>query len=295
MAQRESPPPPGFFLLLLRSGARLAPPSHREIWRGRLESDLVNWWILVQRGELSRGAHAVFLLHFVNAIVGAFWMRFSRERVRRFLAGPVAVLCSLTLVLLATGVLSSGFRFTRTLFRLTDSPAEALRTDVLVMHVAPMTFALFIGMFLTAVGPRVTVCRRLPWWGYLFTKALLVLLVVPLLWTEAGGVIRSQFAPGSGAWAMTGVVYTLSAMFLFACALAWIFADQRRRCPECLHVLALPVTIGSWSSVLEPVSTELICEQGHGSLSVPESVLALPEKWTSLDASWRDLFVAPTP
>jgi hypothetical protein len=83
-------------------------------------------------------------------------------------------------------------------------------------------------------------------------------------------------------------------MLLFACALAWVFADQRRRCPECLGLLALPVTIGSWASVLEPVSTELVCEQGHGSLSVPESALALPQKWTALDVSWRGLFPATT-
>jgi hypothetical protein len=55
----------------------------------------------------------------------------------------------------------------------------------------------------------------------------------------------------------------------------------------------MPVTIGSWSSpLLDPVSTELLCEQGHGSLCVPEtqSSASEPDRWTALDDSWRELF-----
>jgi hypothetical protein len=52
----------------------------------------------------------------------------------------------------------------------------------------------------------------------------------------------------------------------------------------------MPVTMGSWSSVLEPVTTEFMCESGHGSLCVPETESGEPDRWTSLDPSWRELF-----
>jgi hypothetical protein len=87
----------------------------------------------------------------------------------------------------------------------------------------------------------------------------------------------------------------LSWVFFLGCAILLFFSlrDQRQRCPVCLHRLAMPVTIGSWSSpLLDPVCTELLCEHGHGALYVPEaqSSASEPERWTALDGSWRDLF-----
>jgi len=65
---------------------------------------------------------------------------------------------------------------------------------------------------------------------------------------------------------------------------------SRRRCPVCFERLALPITLGSWSSVLEPATTEFLCEFGHGSLCVPETEQGERDRWTTLDASWRDFF-----
>ena len=31
----------------------------------------------------------------------------------------------------------------------------------------------------------------------------------------------------------------------------------------------MPVTLGSWASVFEPVTTEMLCHEGHGSLVAP--------------------------
>ena len=83
--------------------------------------------------------------------------------------------------------------------------------------------------------------------------------------------------------------------FLAVCALAtlWCVVDQRKRCPVCLSRLALPVTLGSWSSsLLDPVTTEFVCERGHGSLAMPETAASSAERdrWTEMDESWRDLF-----
>jgi hypothetical protein len=53
------------------------------------------------------------------------------------------------------------------------------------------------------------------------------------------------------------------------------------------------VTLGSWSSsLLDPVTTEFVCERGHGSLAMPETDASSAERdrWTGMDDSWRDLF-----
>jgi hypothetical protein len=73
-------------------------------------------------------------------------------------------------------------------------------------------------------------------------------------------------------------------------ATRWSFIEQRHRCPVCLKRLALPVTLGSWSSVLEPATTEFLCEKGHGSLSVTENGSGAPDHWTVFDVSWQSLF-----
>jgi hypothetical protein len=74
--------------------------------------------------------------------------------------------------------------------------------------------------------------------------------------------------------------------------LRWAILDQSRRCPVCLRRLALPASSGSWSSTLfEPATTELLCDQGHGSLRYGEAPTTLGEirRWINLDDSWREL------
>ena len=75
----------------------------------------------------------------------------------------------------------------------------------------------------------------------------------------------------------------------FGCGVISAFTDQRRRCPVCLGRLAMPVTLGSWASVFEPVTTEMLCDEGHGSLSVDESEIGAGDRWIALDSSWRGL------
>ena len=75
-------------------------------------------------------------------------------------------------------------------------------------------------------------------------------------------------------------------------AFQWAILDQARRCPVCLRLLSTPFTSGSWSSALiEPASTELLCDQGHGTLCVSDSYTTLGEirRWVTLEDSWRDV------
>lgn len=79
----------------------------------------------------------------------------------------------------------------------------------------------------------------------------------------------------------------------FLAGLHWAFADQRRRCPVCLRLLAHPTRIGGASQTfLEWYGTELVCAHGHGLLYVPEiptSSYSAP-RWQDLDPSWSSLF-----
>jgi hypothetical protein len=50
------------------------------------------------------------------------------------------------------------------------------------------------------------------------------------------------------------------------------------------------VSIGNYSNVFEPAVTELLCERGHGVLSVPEAAGVEPDRWTAFDPSWSGLF-----
>jgi hypothetical protein len=52
----------------------------------------------------------------------------------------------------------------------------------------------------------------------------------------------------------------------------------------------MPVVIGSLASVFEPAVTKLLCDAGHGALWISESASGQPDRWTTLDASWRHLF-----
>jgi hypothetical protein len=158
-----------------------------------------------------------------------------------------------------------------------------------------IAFAIGVGAVITALQQPFRLRRG--WrYGRLLTAKTLLLVAIPALgWVEASSAIR-KLGPADAPeiW----LAATLSTVvFLPACAFAfwWSFADQRRRCPQCLQLLAMPVTIGSWSSVLDPVTTEFLCESGHGSLYLPETEQGEPDRWTALDPSWRELFEKVTP
>jgi hypothetical protein len=87
---------------------------------------------------------------------------------------------------------------------------------------------------------------------------------------------------------VAGVGATVVFLGGFGPAVIWVFDDQRRRCPVCLRRLARPVTMGSWASMFEPATTEFLCDEGHGALSLAENENSDGDRWVALDASWRD-------
>lgn len=148
-------------------------------------------------------------------------------------------------------------------------------------------FALVIGGAMAA--RERPFARRHGWryWIFLAAKTALLLAIPTAVWVEVTTRLQQ---PTGLAEVLAAVVPTLLFLVISGCALRWSFLDQRARCPVCLRRLAMPVSMGSWSSVLDPATTELLCESGHGALSVPETESGESDRWTALDRSWRGLF-----
>jgi hypothetical protein len=128
--------------------------------------------------------------------------------------------------------------------------------------------------------------RASRFWSFLLAKTGLLLALLVAVWLELMLGIHDPVTGLLSSW-----------VFLLICVFAaiMILLDQRRRCPVCLHRLSLPVSMGTYSSpLLDPASTELLCDQGHGVLTVPgtETSASAEERWTALDESWRELFTS---
>ncbi len=128
---------------------------------------------------------------------------------------------------------------------------------------------------LRSIGPR----RGL----FLGAKVLLVLPIVMF-----GSLDLGSFGD------TVSPVFLDIAFFASMFGARWIFADQRRRCPVCLRLLANPVRIGEVSRILlEWHGTELMCLRGHGMLYVPEwpAIWSGRQRWMGLGTSWGGLFL----
>jgi len=119
-------------------------------------------------------------------------------------------------------------------------------------------------------------------WLFLTAKLALVLPIVIFGALDLGSL-------GSSISDIALLIAALGGMF----AMGWALADQRRRCPVCLRILANPVRIGQSSRMLlEWHGTELVCLRGHGLLHIPErpAIWFTTQQWMDLDSSWSGLF-----
>lgn len=166
----------------------------------------------------------------------------------------------------------------------TAAPARAL-TGYLFGY----AFALAIAAALVARGGPLPARRGWRPLAFLLAKLVPAGLLPWALWIEVSAPLSAMAPEDNLAGFLLGVI-SLAFWALGAVAILWCFLDQRYRCPECLQLLTMPVRLGSWSSVLDPPSTEMVCVSGHGSLFLPDSEDGAPERWTVMDSSWRDLF-----
>ena len=120
------------------------------------------------------------------------------------------------------------------------------------------------------------------------TLLLAIVLVIGLEFTHAPSITMT-----GGTDMLTEPLSTW--LFLIACmgALTWAIQDQRRRCRVCLRRLGMAAQVGCPGCLLlDFACTELVCNEGHGMLHIPEmpSCWRDAEEWTALDESWVDLF-----
>jgi hypothetical protein len=295
MSYADGVPPPTLCRWWLRIAGRLAPPALRQEWRKVWYSRLVNLCILVDRGEVAGRDRAELILLCTDAMSNAFWLRFNRAGLRYWAQGPQFVLALAAAGGLLLALLSRGFQATRSIV---DAAIEWKieprqlrydpRGDLVVAHVIPLVLALAIGAALVAIG-RLSL-GRYGWryWTYLAAKIAAVIILVPLLWIEGSRWLWNLLTPEVLRVWVAGFGATLAFIGGFGLSAIWVFDDQRRRCPECLRRLLRPVTMGSWGSMFDPVTTEFLCDEGHGALSLAESEIGEGDRWVSLDSSWRE-------
>lgn len=280
--------PPLPYRLLILLAACLVPRASRPAFRRRQDQSLFDWWILSQRGELF--THPARLLR--AAFLDAFTTRIPLDALARFVRGPAFYLATASSLVLLLALLTRGFAYTRHLLRLAalllPAPPD-LRSDVLVGHTFILAVSLTAAVAMLAIRRPPSYSATFRYWAFFALQCALVLTLVPIAWIESAAAFRACFPHHEGMRAFGTLILTLAYLPSLAAALAWVLADQRARCPVCLRRLEYPVSLGSWSSVFDPSSTELLCDLGHGALLLPADA-ATPSRWTRLDDSWQNLF-----
>lgn len=250
--------------ILLRMAGWLVPCTERKEWRRSWQAEL--WH---ERHEGSRGNAKTHLSPLSSGLVrDALWLR--RERWSSLLRGT-ALLCLLALFAgcLATSllafILDGGWRLLA--LHLHDEYKPCLVAAPLVLFVA------------FSVAPR----RPVQVWKgdrvastarqmvFFLAKAVLLLCLAFFFSVDCCAPLALSFPD------VSQFCQVLLFVLLATTQLRWAFQDQEARCKECLRLLASPTRVGRPShNLLEWNGTQIACERGHGSLSVPE-----------LETSWR--------
>jgi len=281
---------------LLWAAAWIVPRSKRAGWHARWASSIRGLWTLLQRGELIRSGPAQMACAMRLAFTEAFWLRFNKTYLAYAVRGPGFLLLCAACGFAAMAAGTRGFRVTRTLVQI--AMGHAVRrpllhegpTGTLIAYSLPIVLALGAAVFLAASRRFSLLRRRGRYLGFLVLKTGAVLAVLSLVWIEGGTLLRAHLHNETLRVLCGAVGLAMLFIFVFGRAMLWSFDDQRRRCPNCLRLLTMPVTIGSWGSMFEPAITEFLCDDGHGILALSEDETLQADHWTELDASWRELF-----
>ena len=145
---------------------------------------------------------------------------------------------------------------------------------------------------LRATGPQ----AHMPgwfWWNVFFAAKMLLLLIAALVGSFE--VVLSVCRDKASTDPFAGAAAVWLFLFFATIAVNWSLRDQFARCRTCLRRLGVQVDIAnSARSLLELSGTELVCNEGHGTLHVPimEASCIDSARWTYLDDSWRALVVS---
>jgi hypothetical protein len=272
-------------------GSWIVPRNQRDVWTTSHFARHDAFWTLVDRGEIIPNPHDTASLA-RETLGDAVAMRIRPAALAEWLQGP-AFLAQVALALfIALGLATYGFASTRRLFHLlltVDFQTVDPRQNTLIAHGIPMLFALFIGSVLaTGTGRWPGGGHGWRYWAFLSFKTISSATLVTLFWIELVAKLHPTYNnPFS---VLPALLATFAYVAFFGFTIEWCLSDQRARCPVCLNRLAMPVSVGSWASILEPARTELVCSSGHGSLAITEADTARADQWTNMDNSWKDLF-----
>jgi hypothetical protein len=277
----------------LKAGGWMATRTERAGWRARWGSRMSSLLVLWERGELPGEKLALMAWLCRAAWVDAFWTRVHKPSLREWSLGPWFVLTWLGVGWAALGAWSNGFAVSRWLVEMTIGP-HAGRMHPLFPYALPIVAAAIAGGVLMFQRPLAL--RGFGWryWIFFLLKTAMAAAGPALLWVEGGAKLRAHLDPEWFRLIVGGLVCAAALVIVFCRSIVWCVADQRVRCPVCLRRLAMPVSLGSSSSVLDPAKTELLCSAGHGSLSMDDSDSGEGDRWTALDETWQSLFEETT-
>jgi len=297
MSHHSEARPPAAFRAIIRLASWLVPPEDRADWYMGRHAALCGLWILIQRGEVAFDSRSQ-LAHFsMNTLARAVHMRFNVEGWRRWSRGPVFVVAAAAAVLLLVVAATHGLPVTHRVIDAARSLGQKPphggydpRGDMVVGYTFPVAAAVAVGAVLIAIGRRALNRGGWRYWLFLASKIVLAAAIATVLWIEGGAWLRAHMSNETLRGLAGCLGFALAFIGAFGWSVVWSLSDQRRRCPVCLRRLALPVSLGSWASVFDPPSTEMVCSQGHGTLCVAEAEISHSDRWVVLDASWRGMF-----
>jgi len=276
MSPNAVSPLPFFDRNLLRAVEKIVPADERAEWSRTWRAEL---WHMHHR-DRRRKSFGITLDLSIGLTCDALWLR--TDSWGRALNGtPILCLASIAgLCVLSTlfGLALNGSW--RSFAHYSRGPFErSMFAAVLVVFVS-VAMALRGRIEISAAGRGRFGLKRL---SFFAAKAALVLLLAFLLSTDIWQPIHGAFPN----WA--GVMQLLTFVPFALIGLRWAFADQERRCKQCLRSLAGPARVGRPShNLLEWNGTELACKQGHGLLSVPEMETSWCEssRWVEMHPVW---------
>lgn len=265
--------PRALHIAMLRNAALLVPGPERGEWLAEWKAELC---------YVNHDATAFCLGSFRDAL----WLRRKSFSVRHMfsLDSPVRCVLLLTAAVVLTSFWAFGFPSRKSL--LEACSLSGIKQFALACF-GLYSESLLILVTLNPLGlgeypanqyaPSLIV--RLRRWVFLNVKIAL-LVPIPLFVCVA---LLPVFPPAP--WILfLGLIF----------GLRWALADQRQRCPVCLHLLPYPTRIGRpTQSVFGWYGTELICSRGHGLLYVPGAPTSWCDKqrWQYLDPTWDSLLL----
>ena len=256
--------PRALHIAILHNAALLVPAADRAEWIAEWKAEL--WYI-------ERGATTFCIGSFRDAL----WLRCSSLSTRHTFSVESPLRCVLLLATLA--LVSSLFAFglpSRKLLIFLSSPPviEHFASGCLWLYLESLLVLLALNPLTLGEYPAnrsvSSLLTRLRRWLFLAVKILL-LVPIPLFVC----IVLLPLFPPAPCIVFFGWIF----------GFRWILADQRQRCPICLHLLSDSTPVGNAAQlVLGSYGAELVCARGHGSLYAPN----IPTSWCS-SQRWQHL------